>query len=149
MVSLEDHEPFVERIHHKLVRKHIAGTTMDSALEAAKELSSMSVPSSITFLTGNVLDKSKAKYNATTYAELVRRIARSGIKSSIHVRLDELGSDVDEQLALYNITSIVDAGNKYGVFMWIEPDGLSKQTVAKLGKHKGVGIALNVLQAED
>jgi pyruvate carboxylase len=72
---LEDHEPFVERILHKLVRKHIAGTTMDSALEAAKELNSESIPATITFLSGNVLDKTKAKYNATAYAELVRRIA--------------------------------------------------------------------------
>lgn len=149
MVPLDDHEPFVERILHKLVRKHIAGTTMDSALEAAKELNSENIPASITFLSGNVLDKSKAKYNATAYAELVRRIARSGIKSSIHVQLEELGSDVDEQVALDNINSVVEAGNKYGVFLWLEPDGMSKSTVSKIAKMKGVGLALNVLKVDD
>lgn len=149
MVPLDDHEPFVERILHKLVRKHIAGTTMDSALEVAKQLSSSNIPASITFLSGNVLDKSKAKYNATAYAELIRRIARSGIKSSIHVQLEELGSDVDEQVALDNINSVVEAGNKYGVFMWLEPDGMSKATVSKIGKMRGVGLALNVLKIDD
>ncbi len=146
---LEEHEPFVERILHKLVRKHIAGTTMDSALEAAKELNSMNVPASITFLSGNVLDKSKAKYNATAYAELVRRIARSGIKSSIHVHIEELGSDIDEQLALDNIQTVLEAGSKYGVFLWVEPDGMSKAMVAKIGKNKGVGLAVNVLKIDD
>jgi proline dehydrogenase len=149
VVPLEDHEPFVERILHKLVRKHIAGTTMDSALEAAKELNKMNVPASITFLSGNVLDKSKAKYNATAYAELVRRIARSGIKSSIHVLLEELGSDVDEQVALDNMQMVADAGSKYGVFLWVEPDGMSKAMVLKIGKMKGVGIAINVLKIDD
>ncbi|MDE1834843.1 MAG: hypothetical protein KGH64_05915, partial [Candidatus Micrarchaeota archaeon] len=124
---MEEHEPFVERILRKLVRKHIAGTTMDSALDAVRELNGESVPASITFLTGNVLDKSKAKYNATTYAELVRRIARSGIKSSIHVQLEQLGSDIDEQTAFDNVKTIADACNKYGIFLWVEPDGLNKQ----------------------
>lgn len=147
--SLDDHEPFVERILHKLVRKHIAGTTMDSALEAAKELNSASIPSTITFLSGNVLDKSKAKYNASAYAELVRRIARSGIKSSIHVQLEQLGSDIEEQLAMDNMQLVLDAANKYGVFLWIEPDGMSKAMVSKISKLKGVGLAVNVLRIDD
>jgi proline dehydrogenase len=134
---LDEHEPFVERILHKLVRKHIAGTTMDSALEAAKELNSMNVPVSIT------------RYNATAYAELVRRIARSGIKSSIHVQLDMVGSDIEEQLALDNMQTVIDAGNKYGVFLWVEPDGMSKAMVSKLGRNRGVGLAVNVLKVDD
>ncbi len=122
---------------------------MDSALEAAKELSTSSIPATITFLSGNVLDKSKAKYNATAYTELVRRIARSGIKSSIHVQLEQLGSDVDGQLALDNVQTVVDAANKYGVFLWIEPDSFSKPIVAKISKLKGVGLAVNVLKIDD
>ncbi len=149
MVSLEDHEPFVERILHKLVRKHIAGTTMDSALEAAKELNGASIPATIAFLSGNVLDKSKARYNATAYTELVRRIARSGIKSSIHVQLEQLGSDIDEQLALDNVQSVLDAANKYGVFLWIEPDGMTKTMASKISRMKGVGLAVNVLKIDD
>ena len=146
---MEDHEPFVERILHKLVRKHIAGTTMDSALAVAKQLNSSSIPASITFLSGNVIDKSKAKYNATAYAELVRRIARAGIKSSIHVKLEQLGSEVDTQIALDNMGSVAEACGKYGIFLWVEPDGLDKPLVSKITKMKGVGLALEAAKAGD
>lgn len=146
---MEEHEPIVERIIHRLVRKHIAGTTMESALDTAKELSSRNIPASLTFLSANVVDRSKAKYVTTTYTELVRRIARSGIKASVHLSLEQIGSNVDEALALENLNDVIELSNKYGVWMWIETDGVSKSAVSKISKMKGVGLALDEERASD
>ncbi len=122
---------------------------MDSALEAARELNSSNIPSSITFLSGNVLDKSKARYNATAYSELARRISRSGIKSSMHVRLEQLGSEFDEELAVGNAMAVAESAGKYGVFMWIDPNNASVHNALKLSKLEGVGLAINVARIDE
>ena len=143
-VSLEqEHEPIVERIIHGMVRKHIAGTTMDSALEAAKQLNSKNIPASLMFISSNVTDKAKAKYITTTYSELIRRIARSGLKAGVQVPLEQLGAGIDSETAMDNFSEIVAVGNKYGVFLWAEPDGMKSSVTSSIARMKGVGIAIN------
>lgn len=149
MVSLEEeHEPIVERIIHRLVRKHIAGTTMDSAIDAAKDLNSKNIPVSLTFLSSNVVDKAKAKYITTTYSELVRRIARSGLKAGVHIPIEQLGGEIDSDAAMENFNEIVNVSNKYGVFLWVEAEKPNNSTMAAIAKMKGVGIAINEDYAE-
>ncbi len=145
MILLEhEHEPIVERIIHRLVRKHIAGTTMESALDAAKSLGGKNMGASITFLSSNVLDKPKARYITTTYSELVRRIGRSGIKASVQVPLEQIGGVIDEGTALENLEEIMAVSGKYGVFVWIDPDGLGSRIAPKaLARRKGAGLAIS------
>ncbi len=148
VVSL-DPEPIVERIIHRLVRKHIAGTTMDSALEVARNLNSKNIPASLTFLSSNVTDRAKAKYITTTYSELVRRIARSGIKAGVHVGLEQLGSGIGSDIALENFKEIVEVGNKYGVFLWADTDGMPASAISPIAKMKGVGLVVDRNKAAD
>ena len=148
MVSL-DHEPIVERIIHGLVRKHIAGTTMDSALDAAKGFAGRHIIPSITFLSSNVVEKPKAKYITTTYSELVRRIGRSGIRANVQVPIEQLGAGIDEDAAVENLRSISDTGRRYGVFVWVETDGIGKSAMASIAKMGGVGPVVDEGDAED
>lgn len=144
-----DSEPIVERIIHRLVRKHIAGTTMDSALDVAKGLNGKKIPASLTFLSSNVTDRAKAKYITTTYSELVRRIARTGIKAGVHVGLDQLGSDMGGEIAMENFKEIVEVGNRYGVFLWADADGLSASAISPITRMKGVGLVVAQEKAAD
>jgi hypothetical protein len=139
----------VERIIHRLVRKHIAGTTMDSALDVAKSLNGKSISASLTFLSSNVTDRAKAKYITTTYSELVRRIARAGIKAGVHVELEQLGSGMGSEIAVENFKEIVEVGNRYGVFIWAGADGLKASAVSPITRMKGVGLAVSQERADD
>ena len=122
-------DSFVERILYRLVKKHVSGTTMSSALEKTKELNSRNMHVSITFLSNSIATRQKAKYVTTTYLELVRQISRLGLKASIQVPLNQLGLDVDEQTASENLAEIIRTGNKCGVFVWAEiPAGCSLVT---------------------
>jgi proline dehydrogenase len=140
VVYLKD-DSFVERILYRLVKKHVSGTTMSSALEKTKELNSKNMHVSITFLSNSIATRQKAKYVTTTYLELVRQISRLGLKASIQAPLNQLGLDVDEQTAAENLSEIIKTGNKYGVFVWAEvPQGSSFSTNQFDGA-KGFGIA--------
>lgn len=134
-----DHEHIVERIIHRLVRKHIAGTTMDSALDSAKAFAERHITPNITFLSSNAVEKSKAKYITTTYSELVRRIGRSGVKASVQVSIEQIGAGIDEKVAIDNLRTIAEAGKSYGVFVWVETDGIGKAAVSSIAKMGGVG----------
>lgn len=143
-----EHEPIVERIIHRLVRKHIAGTTMESALDAAKDLGGKNISPSITFLSSNVPDRAKAKYITTTYTELVRRIARSGIKASVHVPLEQIGGTIEEGAALENLKAITALGAKYGIFLWVDPDGIGSSMMSSVSGVKGIGLAVSEADAD-
>ena len=135
-----DSEPIVEKIIHRLVRKHIAGTTMDSGLDAARALNGRGMPASLTFLSSGATDRAKAKYVTSTYCELVRRIARSGINGGVHVQMDQIGSLVDEGVAMENFREIVGVGNRHGIFIWADAGQMLKRMAPEVEAMRGVGI---------
>lgn len=142
MIKVPD-ESFVEKMLYRLIKKHIAGTTMSSALTKAKELNKRNLLTSITFLSGNVGSKAKARYITTTYIELIRRIARLGLKANVHIPLDQIGWTVDKDVALSNLEEIVNIGNKYGVFIWASMPEFNESIIRGLKGSKGFGLVLN------
>ncbi len=133
---------FIEKMLYRLIRKHIAGTTMSSALAKAKEFNKKDMLVSVTYLSGAVESKVKARYVTTTYKELIRRIARLGIKANVQVPLEQIGASVSAEAAAENIAEILDAGNRYGVFIWAEVNGEQQRIIERLDASKGFGIAV-------
>jgi hypothetical protein len=134
-------ESFIEKMLHKMVKKHIAGTTMSAALAKAEDLNRRKIPASITFLTGNVGNKSRTRYVTITYMELIRRISRLGLKASVHVPSGQVGLGIDQDCALKNIKDIIATGNKYGVFVWLEVEGPESLPLERLDGARGYGFA--------
>ena len=137
------HESIIERLIYKAVKRHIAGTTISSAIEAAKRFNDKNVPVSITFLSSSVDTVAKARYVASTYSELLHRIARFGLRASVHIPLDEIGFSLSRDYATEYLKSILQLGNKLGVFIWAElPEKLNSKY--SLPDAKGLGYALSV-----
>ncbi len=141
-------DSFVEKILYRLVKKHVSGTTMSSALEKTKELNSKNMHVSITFLSNSIATRQKAKYVTTTYLELVRQISRLGLKASIQAPLSQLGLDVDEQTAAENLSEIIRTGNKYGVFVWAEVPPGSHFTTSQFDGARGFGLAAQAAEID-
>lgn len=138
---LED--SLVEKLVYRLIKKHIAGTTMNSALERAQRLNKENILTSIIFLSGTADSRYKARYATTTYTELIRRISRLGLKSSVHVPVGQIGGAFDKELAYENLAEIINIGNKHGVFVWGALNGSPEDIVVaqKLNGSKGFGVA--------
>ncbi|HUB92407.1 MAG TPA: hypothetical protein VL945_00435, partial [Candidatus Saccharimonadales bacterium] len=116
-------DSLVERLVYRLIKKHVAGTTMNSALERAQEFNKENVLTSIMFLSGSADSKAKARYVTTTYTELIRRISRLGLKASVHIPVSQIGGLIDNELAASNLLEIISTGNKQGVFVWAALNG--------------------------
>ncbi|MCL5239443.1 MAG: hypothetical protein M1286_03155 [Candidatus Marsarchaeota archaeon] len=138
-----------ERLLYRLIRRHIAGTTMSSAIEKARELNDRKLPVSIAFLSESAHDSTKARYATTTYLELIRRIARLGLKASIQVPLDQIGFDISDDVAEKNVNEILATANNYGVFVWLEIRNHRFSLPGFLQETKGVGYAVSIDHSED
>ena len=114
------HDSLIQKLVYKLVKKYIAGTTITSAIEAAKSFNSKGIPVSLTFLTAPVDTLPKARYVASTYLELIRRIGRFGLKASLQIPIADIGFFISESSARAYLDKILETGNKYGIFVWLE-----------------------------
>lgn len=133
-------ETFVERVLHRLVKKHISGTTMGSAISKAKELNDKNFLTSITYLSGSADTKAKAKYSTAAYSELIRRVGRLGLKASVHIYAEQLGSNIDRKLFVENVNEVLAAGNRYGVFLWLDLDPSEMYAAGEFEGAKGLGF---------
>ncbi len=148
MVHLTD-ESFVEKILYRLVKKHVSGTTMSSALEKARELNGKNIHASITFLSSGVSSKPKAKYITSTYQELVRQVSRRGLKASVQVPLVQLGLGQDNNAAQENLRDIIGTGNKHGIFIWAELQAGQDFETKEFESCRGFGLALPAESVSD
>lgn len=139
-------ESLVEKVIYRLIKKHISGPTIGSAIAKAKQLNSKGIHASITFISQPPRDRAKANYITTTYMELVRQIARMGIRASVHTQLEQLGRNVSKEIAVENLKKILAVSNKYGVFVWYElHDKNDFETSKELNGTRGTGVALRNL----
>jgi len=135
------HDSLIQKLVYKLVKKYIAGTTITSAIEAAKSFNSKGIPVSLTFLTAPVDTLPKARYVASTYLELIRRIGRFGLKASLQIPIADIGFFISESSARAYLDKILETGNKYGIFVWLELPSNFRDGEYVLNK-KGIGYVV-------
>jgi proline dehydrogenase len=137
-------DSLVERVIFNLIKKHIAGPTMNAAISRAKLLNSKGIPASITFLASPPLNTAKATYITATYMQLIREIARLGITANVHVPMQQLGVHIGTETAFNNVKRILDVSTRAGVFVWFELGELEKEHEMLNGikEKKGFGVAL-------
>ncbi|MEM3625812.1 MAG: hypothetical protein QW144_00015 [Candidatus Micrarchaeaceae archaeon] len=119
---MEQQESFVEKVIYKIVKRHIAGYTMDSSLKKAMDLNGKKIGATIAFLSSIPEDRAKANYVINTYVQLLREIARRGINASVHVRQLRLGHNPIGGSSIADIKRVAEASKKYSVPIWIDTD---------------------------
>ncbi|MGC8586900.1 MAG: hypothetical protein ACP5K9_01255 [Candidatus Micrarchaeia archaeon] len=140
MIKLQS-ESFAEKVIFRLIRKHIAGPTMNSAIKKAKAINAKGLPVSIAFLSDTPSARAKANYISNAYAQLIREMARQGIKSSVHLRMAQLGSGISKDIAKLNLLRLLEISRKYGILIWAE--ARTPTDVALLNEmsgNRGLGI---------
>jgi proline dehydrogenase len=138
-----------EKLLYRLIKRHIAGTTMDSAIAKAKELNGKRMHVSLAFLSGDALDTTKARYATTTYLELIRSISRLGLKASVQVPLGQIGYTISSGIAEKNVNEILGTANKHGVFVWLDVRNHRFELPGFLDGAKGIGYAVDLGKAEE
>lgn len=147
---MADEQTFIRKLVFRFVSKHIAGATLNSALNVTKALNSKGIRTTITFLNDHISDGVKARYNLNSYLQLTKQISRLSLNSAISVRLTQLGFNVSESTASQNMRKLAEVADGLRVPLWIEHEscfdgGRALRAYAGYaGRYQGVGIELPV-----
>jgi proline dehydrogenase len=109
-----------------LARRFVAGETIESALDAVRELNGRGMSATLDFLGEDVTERDAALRTRETYLEMLDAIGESGVDSNVSVKLTAIGLLVDEDFAFENLMAIVEhARRNADPFVRIDMEGSS------------------------
>lgn len=103
-----------------LVRRYVAGETLEEALLAAERLEAQGVHAILDLLGEMVRSEEEARAFQEGILELVRRVAEYPWPKYISLKLTQLGLDLSEALALELLREILKEAEPKGVFVRID-----------------------------
>ncbi|MCC6793160.1 MAG: proline dehydrogenase family protein [Thermomicrobiales bacterium] len=111
------------RITQGLVRRFIAGETLDEALDATQKLRRLGITATLDQLGENVETAAEASTASRTYVETLDRISAAGMQPNISIKLTMLGLDAGDDRAIENLEPILAAARRVGGFVRIDMEG--------------------------
>ncbi|MCL4389260.1 hypothetical protein M1397_01445 [Candidatus Marsarchaeota archaeon] len=150
MIILPREHRLIKKIVFRVVRSHIAGATMKTALEEVSRLNGRKINATITFLNEHADDPLKAKYNSNTYIQIIKQISRLHLKASVSVRLAQLGYSLDNGCMDRCLDAVLAAARPYSTVVWLEPgegvpyDSLAEVYMKRMSDYPNIGIELPI-----
>ena len=105
------------------VRRFVAGTTTDEALDVMVRLQGRGLMTAVTYLGENVHTPDAARQATDTYLGLIDEIARRRLAAVPSLKLTHLGLDVDPTVCRDNVARVLTRGAQYGIRVWIDMEG--------------------------
>jgi proline dehydrogenase len=112
-------------VTRRFVRRFVAGTTADEALEVVADLNRRGLTAAATYLGENVRTAADAEHAAATYVHLLAEIKRRQLVALPSLKLTHLGLDLGEAAGLANLTRVLEQGRATGARVWIDMEASS------------------------
>ena len=133
-----------------LVKRFIAGDTLDQALPIAEDLVARGFYTTLDYLGENTHTEAEALAAKTTYIEMLHRIAASPCapKTNISIKLTQCGLDMGDEFAEKNFREVLTEAEKVGNFVRVdmEASDYTERTIKIMAQvwedHKNTGTVL-------
>lgn len=116
-------EGLIRRRAKGLVRRFVAGEELGTALDAAQRIESQGMKVTLDQLGENVATDGEARAAVGSYQRILQDMASRGLEPNISIKLTMLGLDLNEGLAVANITEVLKAAKETGGFVRIDMEG--------------------------
>lgn len=103
-----------------LAKRFIAGETVQDAMQTVQELNDSGVSVTLDLLGEGVTVEEEARAAAKAYRNLLREIRASGVRSSISIKLTQLGLDISQELCADNLVMILEEARQLNNFVRID-----------------------------
>jgi proline dehydrogenase len=103
-----------------LASRFIAGETLETALEAVKELNAQGLMASFDHLNEAVRNKRETEDEVREYRRLLARIDAEGVRANVSLKLTQCGLLFDRALALENARTVVREAASRGSFVRVD-----------------------------
>lgn len=108
------------RLAKKLASRFVAGETPEEGVTAVRELNRTGISASLDLLGESVANPDEARQARDTYLETLDRIRAAGVDANVSVKLTQMGLDIAEDLAIENLSAIIERAASYGSFVRID-----------------------------
>jgi proline dehydrogenase len=104
----------------RLVRRFVAGTTLDDALAVVADLEARGLGVLVTYLGENVCTPDDAERATRVYVALLDEAKRRGLACAPSLKLTHLGLDLEARRCQVNVTRVLERGAETGTRVWID-----------------------------
>jgi proline dehydrogenase len=151
---------FVRRngMARKFASRFVAGETIETGVQAAKELARRDITPSLDLLGESITAEAEAVAARDLYLEMLDQMAASGVQVNVSVKLTQMGLDIDEALCQANMVRILDRAKALGGFVRLDMEGsaytqrtldfFSQRLYEAYGVHCGVVIQSMLRRSE-
>jgi proline dehydrogenase len=111
--------------------RFVAGETLDDAISTSKALNQKKLQVSLDYLGESVHKAEDTQEVVKTYRTLLDRIHKEDVGASISLKLTHLGLDINEELCLNNLRTILSDAKERGILVTIdmESSGYTERTL--------------------
>ncbi len=104
----------------RMVRRFVAGTTGDSALDVIARVNARGMAGAVTYLGENVTTPAQARAATAVYRDVVEAIAERGLRALPSLKLTHLGLDVSPGACAANVAEVAERCAAAGTRLWID-----------------------------
>jgi len=108
------------RLARGFANRFVAGETIDTAMEAVRELNATGITASLDLLGESVHNEAEARVTAKQYVDMLDRIADEALDANVSLKLTAMGLDVSEDLCLRLMDEVLARARDYGTFVRID-----------------------------
>jgi proline dehydrogenase len=100
--------------------RFVAGETLDDAARVLRELNDQGLWANTTLLGEGVHDRAATEQVVAAYEQVIDRIAADGLRANVALKLTHLGLEIDEEVALRNVRTLVERAARHGQLLRID-----------------------------
>lgn len=100
--------------------RFVAGETLDSALDAIRQLNAKGITATLDLLGESVHNENEARESARAYIEMLDRIRQARLDANVSLKLTAMGLDISEDLCVANLQNILDRARDYETFVRLD-----------------------------
>ncbi len=108
------------RLARGFANRFVAGETVNTAMEAVRELNAMGITASLDVLGESVHNEAEARVTARQYLDMLDRIAAEKLDANVSLKLTAMGLDVSEDLCLRLMEDVLLRARDLGTFVRID-----------------------------
>ena len=108
------------RLAKHFASRFVAGESVDTALEAVRELNAKGITASLDLLGESVYTEREARAARDEYLQLLDRIHAAKLDANVSVKLTAMGLDIDHELCITIMQDILARAQQYDTFVRLD-----------------------------
>lgn len=111
------------KVSRRTAERFVAGDTVDDAIKVIRALNAKGINATLDHLGESVTDEAAAKRAADDYVLALEKIAESGVRSNVSIKLTQFGLDLSDELCVANVRRVVEKARATQNFVRIDMEG--------------------------